>query len=119
MRNRLARTDLPADFLERLTGSGVQAAASPAPIPANAPGLAEAFKELWPQRAHGMVVQLHLRGGSVIAPDRYSFEASTDRYAIVAVKEADGTFVVSAVAWEHVERISVQGMKFLPDELFH
>jgi hypothetical protein len=53
-----------------------------------------------------------------VSPDRYAASASDNQVAIFAVKDGDGAYTVTAVAWDQVERISVQGLKFLPDELF-
>jgi hypothetical protein len=65
------------------------------------------------------MLRIHLRSGAVITPDRYAAQASDDDCAIFAVKDADGGFSISAIAWAQVERISLEGVKILPEELFH
>jgi len=111
--------ELPPDFLERLTAGGDQPSPTPVVVGAAAPSvLAAEFRELWQYRAKGHIVSLHMRSGAAVSPDRYAAGVSDDHVAFFAVKDADGAYTISAVAWDQVERISVQGLKYLPDELF-
>ena len=48
-------------------------------------------------------------------PEFYSREYSYTGYAVFAVRLDDGTHTVISVPWEKVARITVRGVKELPD----
>ena len=111
--------DLPPDFIERIRQSESAQSSAPHSSGHANTALTHAFRELWGQRGRGAVLRIHLRSGAVIMPDRYAAQASDDECAIFAVKEADGGYSISAIAWAQVERISLDGLKTLPEDLFH
>ncbi len=114
--------DLPPDFMERIQHRDNPPQAPPPPAPSlghDAAALAHSFRELWELRGRGGVLRIHLRSGVVVTPDRYAAQASDDECAIFASKEEDGAYSISAIAWTQVERISLDGVKNLPEGLFH
>ncbi|HUT91902.1 MAG TPA: hypothetical protein VMY37_20575 [Thermoguttaceae bacterium] len=78
--------------------------------------LANLLSRLWAERAHGAVIELHLSDGQTIAPDRYALEMSRGSIGVFALSEPDGTYTVTAVAWDSVARVQVRRLRQLPDE---
>ena len=80
--------------------------------------LADLFATLWDERSRGAFVELHLDEGVVIVPERFARDASAGRHGVFAVKESDGTFTLTVVAWDAVQRISVRRVGKLPRKMF-
>lgn len=78
--------------------------------------LAELFAELWPQRARGAEIELHLSDGETILPDRFARAMSEGSFAMLATTDPDGKHTLTAVAWGSVVRVVVRGLGQLPDE---
>jgi DNA-directed RNA polymerase subunit RPC12/RpoP len=81
-------------------------------------GLYRVFNELWDHRQNGATIDVHLRGGITLTPHRYADQWSQQETAVFAVKEADGTYTVTAVAWEQIERVAVRKLTKLPTSVF-
>jgi Zn finger protein HypA/HybF involved in hydrogenase expression len=80
--------------------------------------LIEAFAELWRERDHGGLVELHLADGVAVAPDWWSEGHSTDEFGLFALQTGDGAYEIHAVPWHHVRRITVKGLAELPGGVF-
>jgi hypothetical protein len=80
--------------------------------------MVELFTSLWREREHGGQVELHLGEGVVVAPDWWSERLSTDEYGLFAIQCDEGTYDIHAIAWSHVRRITVRGLKELPGGVF-
>lgn len=92
----------------------------PPPVPSEAGGehpWAALLAKLWTQQAPGAVLEVLLSDGEALVPDRFS-AAEGGRHAVFAVKNSNGTYTVTAVAWEAITRVLVRGMKTLPEEMF-
>ena len=76
--------------------------------------MAGIFAEFWSQRTGGGVIELHLKGGGTIAPDHYDPGLSGAEQGVFALRNVDGSFTLTAVAWDAVARISVRGVRALP-----
>jgi hypothetical protein len=85
-------------------------------LAATARPLAELFAELWPQRARGAVIELHLSDGHTIVPDRFARAMSQGSFAMLSATDSDGKHTLTAVAWDSVVRVVVRGLGQLPDE---
>jgi len=85
-------------------------------LAAPAQSLAELFAKLWPLRARGAVVELHLSDGETVVPDRFAQAMSQGTFAMVASTDADGKHTLTAVAWDSVVRVVVRNLGQLPDE---
>ncbi len=77
--------------------------------------MASLFAELWAEKMAGAAVELHLSDGQDLAPDHFSRQGSQGDHGLFAVREADGSFTVTAVAWASVQRVTVRGLKQLPE----
>ncbi len=73
--------------------------------------------KLWAQQSPGAVIEVLLSDGEALVPDRFT-AAAGGRHAVFAVKNSNGTYTVTAVAWEAITRILVRGLKTLPEEIF-
>ena len=73
---------------------------------------------LWAHKEQGASLEIHLGDGKVLVPDRYAAPAAHPGHALFAVREANGSHTVTAVAWEAIERIAVRQLQQLPKDLF-
>lgn len=80
--------------------------------------MANLFARLWAQRGETGVVELYLRGGEILTPHWYAPQLSQHTYGTFAFQEQDGSYTVTAVHWEAVERIALRGMHELPAGVF-
>jgi hypothetical protein len=99
--------------------------ASPPPPPPSPPPptstvhpLAELVTRLWSERDHGGVIELHLRGGALLAPDWFDAHHSQGTHGLFASQAADGTVAMTIVPWDEVTRVVVRGVVGLPDGMF-
>jgi hypothetical protein len=123
---------LPTDFLSPAQPSrAVSAEESSAHVMTLASNQPEAFVELisnptalllarmWDEREHGGIVEIHVTGGGVIKPDGFDEQWSRGTHALFANRTADDKIVLTAVAWDTVQKIIVRHVEFLPDGMFH
>lgn len=123
---------LPTDFLTPAQPSlAVSAEESSAHVMTLASTQPEAFVELisnptalllarmWDEREQGGIVEIHLTGGGVIKPDGFDEQWSRGTHALFANRTADDKIVLTAVAWDTVQKIIVRHVEFLPDGMFH
>lgn len=102
--------------------SGLKAAPS-APSPSasaaeKAHPLAALLGRLWAYKEQGASLEIHLGDGKILIPDRYSAPAAHPNHALFAVREANGSHTVTAVAWDAIERVAVRQLPQLPKDLF-
>jgi hypothetical protein len=91
----------------------------PPPPPARtAHPLAELLTRLWSERDQGGVIELHLRGGALLAPDWFDARQSQGTHGLFASQAADGTVAMTIVPWDEVTRVVVRGVVGLPDGMF-
>ncbi|MEN6457409.1 MAG: hypothetical protein ABFC63_00610 [Thermoguttaceae bacterium] len=94
----------------------VVVASSPADVAAQA--MASLFTRLWDAKPADAAVELLLRDGEIVRPERFFKRLSREnRHAVVAVKEADDSLSIIAVAWDNVRRVSLRGLHELPNAL--
>jgi len=84
--------------------------------PQRAASLGELLSRLWAKKADGAVVEVHLSNGQTFVPDRFAGAASEGSHAVFAVKEPDGSYTLTAIAWETVSGLVVRHLHELPDE---
>lgn len=97
--------------------SGFKSATPPAPA-ANVHALAALLARLWPHKEQGAAIEVHLGDGKVIIPDRYASPPAHPAHALFAVREANGSHTVTAVAWDAIQRIALRQLQQLPKEWF-
>lgn len=119
--------DISLDGIEELEqssaltcGAAEQAAgpSSPAGGASSTHPLEQLLIQLWRERAHGGVVELHLDNGAILTPDWWAAGRSTDSYGLFAVQTAEGSYEIHAVVWAHVRQISVRQLGELPGGVF-
>ena len=111
---RVGEDEAFAIDVEEFDGGG------PPPVPPEAGGphpWAALIAKLWAQQTPGAVLEVLLSDGEALVPDRFS-TAEGGRHAVFAVKNSNGTYTVTAVAWDAISRILVRGLKKLPEEIF-
>ncbi|HEV7225734.1 MAG TPA: hypothetical protein VGN42_23710 [Pirellulales bacterium] len=99
------------------------AASVPAPSVPSAPAagghaLAALLKGLWSCKEQGASIEVHLGDGKIIIPDRYVSPPEHPAHALFAVREANGSHTLIAVAWDAIQRIAVRQLRQLPKEWF-
>ncbi len=91
---------------------------SPAGGPQTGNPMAGVFQRLWLHKRTGGIVELYLKGGEVIAPEWFSPRQSQETYGMFAFAERDGSFTMTAVHWDSIERIAVRNVEALPQGMF-
>ncbi len=76
--------------------------------------LAKILAQLWAAKDQQAKVELHISGGDTLAPDHFARAMSGDTHGVFGRKESDGTWTVTVLAWDAVERIVVREAKSLP-----
>lgn len=98
--------------------SGLRAPSSPSGAAAAAHPFAALLRRLWTHKSKGASVEIHLGDGKLIIPDAYANPAAHPNYALFAVREANGSHTVTAVAWDAIQRIALRQLQELPKEFF-
>jgi hypothetical protein len=80
--------------------------------------LPQLLARLWAEREHGGVIELHLSGGAMLAPEWFDANLSSDTHGLFAAQAADGTVTMTVVPWDEVIRVVVRGVVGLPDGMF-
>ena len=76
--------------------------------------LAATLSRLWAEKPSDGVVELHFPNGETVVADRFAEAMSQRQHGVFAVKERDGTYTLTVVAWDSVQRILVRGLDTLP-----
>ena len=74
---------------------------------------------LWTGKPPGAVVELHLGDGEKIVSDRVAKTFLRGTHGVFAIENEDGTYTLTAVAWNSVTRIVVRGLKGLPEGMMN
>ena len=73
---------------------------------------------LWSEKEHGGVIELHLTGGAMLAPDWFDPRHSGGSHGLFAAQAADGTVTMTIVAWDSVTRVVIRNVEGLPEGMF-
>jgi len=73
---------------------------------------------LWAERQHGGVIELHLTGGNVILPAYFDPAWSRGTHGLFAREELDGSYTLTAVAWDTVQKVVVRQLAAVPPDMF-
>jgi len=95
----------------------VENRSAPPPVPQVRHAWAPLLAKLWKQHTPGSVVEILLSDGEALVPDRFT-TADGGSHAVFAVKNSNGTYTITAVTWESINRVLLRGLKKLPDDLF-
>ena len=63
-------------------------------------------------------MDVHLGEGGTLTPEWYAADLSKQSHGVFAVEASDGTYTLTAVAWDSVAKISVRRVSDLPRDLF-
>ena len=110
------REDSPIGNVSLQSGQFTEASQEP-PSDRAAVSPAESLQRLWSAAPAGRAVEIHLRDGTKLSPERFLKNASGPDFAVFAAHEPDGTTTVTAVAWEAILRVVVGGLSELPPSL--
>ncbi len=108
-----------------LTTSPAGEAGSPSPAlaetsaaePPSEHAMARLFAALWRFKDPAAVVELHLANGQRLTPHFWSPGHGGD-VGLFATRNDRGGYLVHAVAWAHVQRITLSGIEQLPPGMF-
>jgi hypothetical protein len=81
---------------------------------AGARGLGPLFAALWPYRALGCPIELHLGEGRVLVPNGFAIESASLSHAVFTVNEPSGASTLTVIAWSDIERVNVRNLYDLP-----
>ncbi|MCE9556015.1 MAG: hypothetical protein K8T91_21930 [Planctomycetes bacterium] len=76
------------------------------------------FRRLWLERQDGAIIELQLKDGSLVTPDRFAESSCDQDLGIFASRDSEGGYMLSAVAWDAVARVSVRRLQKLPRDMF-
>ena len=76
------------------------------------------FRRLWQERQDGAIIELQLKDGSLMTPDRFAESSCDQDLGIFASRDSEGGYMLSAVAWDAVARVSVRKLQKLPRDMF-
>lgn len=101
-------------------GSAPSQAISPPPsdVAVDRHPLADLFLKLWAEREKGSVLEIHLKDGSILVPERFSRELSRRKCGVFALHDPDGSYTVAAIDWQAVLRISLRHLSKPPKSMF-
>jgi len=91
---------------------------APAELEIQSHPTAAMLRRLWQERQDGAVIELQLKDGSLLTPDRFAESSCDQDLGIFASKDSEGGYLLSAVAWDSIARISVRRLKRLPRDFF-
>lgn len=77
-------------------------------------GLGVLFAALWPYRALGCPIELHLGEGRVLVPNGFAPESASLSHAVFTVAEPSGAQTLTVIAWSSIERVNVRNLYELP-----
>lgn len=98
--------------------SGAMQPSPPSPGVAADEATPALLARLWKLCPKGTVIEIRLRNGETIAPDRFLARASREnRQGMFTVVEADGSVSLIVVPWDAVDRVTLRGLKEVPAEL--
>ena len=80
--------------------------------------MAAIFAKLWEQRKGDAPIEIRLKSGQVVIPASYSRQDASGQRGLFGVKNSNGSYMLTAIAWDAVEQISLNGLSELPAELF-
>lgn len=76
------------------------------------------FRRLWQERQDGAIIELQLKDGTQVTPDRFAESSCDQDLGIFASRDSEGGYMLSAVAWDAVARVSVRRLQRLPRDMF-
>ena len=100
----------PGELPELPTGDGPGRLDLAAPHPFFA-----LFCRLWGFKSAGGALEVRYGEGQRISPDRFGKALSCGSHAVFGVDEPNGTYNLTAVAWESISVVVVRGAKSLPE----
>ena len=77
----------------------------------------EIVAQMWAAHVPGTTIELMLSDGETLTPERFAASASRGPAGLFAAKNANGSYTLTAVAWNTVSRVVVRNLKSLPDWL--
>jgi hypothetical protein len=79
--------------------------------------LCDLVSRLWAKKSPAAQVELHFANGEKLLPERFVKGMSQATHGLFAVKESDGSYTLTAVAWDCITRVSLRHLGELPEEM--
>ena len=76
--------------------------------------MATVFEAFWNQRGSDATIEIHLRGGEKIVPDFYAQDMSQQDHAVLAIRNDDASYTLTAITWDSLAQVRLRGVKRLP-----
>jgi len=77
---------------------------------------AKLVMRLWAYKSHGATIELRYGDGHRLTPDQLVHALATPSHGVFAVSEPNGTFTLTAVAWDAIHVVIARGVRQLPEE---
>lgn len=77
---------------------------------------AKLVSRLWACKSHGAAIELRYGDGHRLTPDQFVRSLSTASHGVFAVAESNGTFTVTAVAWDAIQVVVARGVRQFPEQ---
>jgi hypothetical protein len=71
---------------------------------------------LWTCKSHGATLELRYGDGHRLTPDQLVPSLTTASHGVFAVAEPNGTYTVTAVAWDEIRVVVARGVRQIPNE---
>lgn len=103
-------------------GSEIGAAATPTSATPDRSTAAQTtgamFVRLWNLRPQGATIELRLRSGEIVIPDRFLARAAEESgHAVFRIAEANSTVSLLVIPWEAIDRIALRSLSEVPKDL--
>ena len=79
--------------------------------------LAELCDRLWAETASGAKIELVLGDGNHVVVHHFARSWSQRSHGLFACREGDGTYTLTAIAWDSIARVIVRGLPDLTEDL--
>ena len=102
-----SRTKPDAEGPASESGSGLPGIDHPA---------ARLVMRMWAYKSHGATIELRYGDGHRLTPDQFVRALATPSHGVFAVAEPNGTFTLTAVAWDAIHVVIARGVRRMPEE---
>jgi hypothetical protein len=79
--------------------------------------MAELCDRLWAEIGDGVKIEVVLKDGKHLAVHHFARGWSQRSHGLFAYRESDGTYTLTALAWQSISRITVRGVAELAEDL--
>ncbi len=79
-------------------------------------GIGPLLVRLWQRKTENVILELELEDGSTLRPDRFLPASASGTHGLFATEEPDGTYTLTALAWNAIRRVQLRRLPGLPSD---